>query len=274
MTATAALEFLALELTTQCQLECDMCYIDAGPSGTHGTMNSTDWVRILDEAADMGVRTVQFIGGEPTLHPALPELIRHALSRALAVEVFTNLVHVSDELWQLFAQPAVSLATSYFSDDPDQHNAITRRPSHARTKANITKALKLGIQLRAGVIDLGDGQRAEQGQAELVDLGVPKVGYDRQRHLGRASRDRHPSADQLCGRCGDGAAAIGPDGTLRPCSMSRWMSLGSVHDVPLAQVAAGLTDARAQLTAQGMPATRRPCAPEGDQCYPADCQPR
>ncbi|MGH3783622.1 MAG: radical SAM protein [Pseudonocardiaceae bacterium] len=91
MTAIAAPEFLWLEITSRCQLECAMCYSDSGPAGTHGSMTSEDWMRVIDEAVHMGVRTVQFIGGEPTLHSALPELIRHALSRALAVEVFSNL---------------------------------------------------------------------------------------------------------------------------------------------------------------------------------------
>src|SRR6266568_1143984 len=250
MTSVAAPEFLWLEITGRCQLECRMCYADSGPVGTHGSMSNPDWMRVIDEAADMGVRTVQFIGGEPTLHPALPDLIRHALSRALAVEVFSNLVHVTDELWAVFSQPGVSLATSYFSDDPDQHNAITGRPSHARTTANIAQALRRGIPLRAGVIDLGGGQRAAEGQAELVELGVPTVGYDRLRQVGRGVRDQPESAAQLCGRCGDGVAVIGPDGSVRPCVMSRWISpLGNVHDGALTEIAAGLPVARAALVA-------------------------
>ncbi|HEY3514514.1 MAG TPA: hypothetical protein VGL36_35370 [Kribbella sp.] len=42
---------------------------------------------------------VQFIGGEPTLHPASPELLRRALAAGLEVEVFSNLVHVTPALW-------------------------------------------------------------------------------------------------------------------------------------------------------------------------------
>ena len=52
----------------------------------------------------VAVEFVQFIGGEPTLHPALPKLIDHALTRGLAVEVFTNLVHVTEALWGVFSE--------------------------------------------------------------------------------------------------------------------------------------------------------------------------
>jgi MoaA/NifB/PqqE/SkfB family radical SAM enzyme len=167
--------FLWLEVTGRCQLACRQCYADSGPSGTHGLMTRADWVRVLDEAAVLGV------------------------------EVFTNLVHVTDEMWEVFARPRVSLATSYYSDDPAQHAAVTGRPSYPRTKANITEAVRRGIPLRAGVIDLGNGQRAGAAQTELVELGVPEIGYDRVRQVGRGVRDRQASTEQLCGHCGDGS---------------------------------------------------------------------
>lgn len=241
-------------------------------------MTSTDWVRAIEEAADCGVGVVQFIGGEPTLHPALPELIDHALSRALGVEVFTNLVHISDELWDSFAQPGVSLATSYYSDDARQHVAITGRSSYARTKANIIEAVRRGIPLRAGVIDLGDGQRAQHAIDELAVFGVQKVGYDRLRHVGRGVRDQQPSAAQLCGRCGDGVAAISPDGWVWPCVFSRWLPIGNVRRQPLREIFSGLSAARARLAAQGMPVSvgaavgASGCNPGGD-CWPYNCPP-
>lgn len=107
-------------------------------------MRSVDWVRVLDQATELGVRMVQFIGGEPTLYPDFAHVVDYAIQRGLTVEVFSNLVHVTDELWHVFGRPGVSLATSYYSDDPAQHAAITRRPSYARTRANIAGALRRG----------------------------------------------------------------------------------------------------------------------------------
>lgn len=120
------LSFVWLEVTGKCQLQCTHCYAESGPSGTHGKMGTADWIRVIDQAADLDVTAVQFIGGEPTLHPDLVTLGVHALDRGLQVEVFSNLVHVRPALWDLFSAPGVSLATSYYSDDPIQHEAITR----------------------------------------------------------------------------------------------------------------------------------------------------
>ncbi|MGH3569402.1 MAG: radical SAM/SPASM domain-containing protein [Pseudonocardia sp.] len=220
--------FLWLEITGKCQLECVQCYASSSPSGTHGSMSRADWLRVLDDAGKLGVEMVQFIGGEPTLHPDLADLVDHALGGGLAVEVFSNLVHVPDRLWEVFSRPGVSLATSYYSDDPDQHAAVTGRPSYGRTRANIAEALRRGIPLRAGVIDMGGGQRAKQAQAELAGLGVQAVGYDRLRQVGRGVRDQQASTAQLCGRCSDGVAAVSPDGAVWPCVFSRWLPVGNV----------------------------------------------
>jgi MoaA/NifB/PqqE/SkfB family radical SAM enzyme len=273
-TTTPVSTFLWLELTGTCQLACSHCYADSSPAGTHGTMTADDWRRIIDQAAEMGMRTVQFIGGEPTLHPDLGDLIRHALTRALAVEIFTNLVHITADLWDVFSQPGVSLATSYYSDDPGEHAAVTGRPSHARTRANIIEAVRRGIPLRVGVIDLGGGQRAQEAMDELVALGVQNVGYDRLRQVGRGVRDRQPGADQLCGRCADGVAAVSPDGAVWPCVFSRWMSIGDVRRQPLREIMANMPEARADLIKQGMTAATAGCGPTGENCYPQNCDPR
>lgn len=271
--------FMWLEITGRCQLECRHCYAESGPSGTHGSMTTADWARVIDEAAELGVGMVQFIGGEPTLHPGLPELVDHALEAGLEVEVFSNLVHVSPALWECFARPGVRLACSYYSDLPTEHAAVTGRAgSHARTRANIVEALARSIPLRVGVIDLGGGQRADEAVAELQALGVAEVGYDRLRQVGRGARDQRPSMDQLCGHCAADVLAIAPDGTVWPCVFSRWLPVGNARTAPLSAILAGraVGDVRAALT-RHFTGRRDDCGPDCEpNCRPhcGPCQPR
>lgn len=190
--STSELAFLWLEITGQYQLASTHCYANSSPSGTHGVMTTADWTAVLDEAADLGTKTVQFIGGEPTLNQGLSHLVGHALAVGIRVEVFSNLTHVSQRLGEVFSQPGVSLATSYYSDTPDQHEAITRRQgSYRRTKVNIIEALRRSIPLRVGLIDVSDEQRVAQARAELAALGY-RV-RQRSRPPGRARRCEFPS---------------------------------------------------------------------------------
>lgn len=283
--APRELSFVWLEITGRCQLECVTCYAESGPGGSHGVMTVEDWRRVIGEAAASGVSSVQFIGGEPTMHPAFAELLTYAVSCGLAVEVFTNLVHVKSQWWELYSDPAVSLATSYYSDQAAQHEAITmRRGSYSRTKRNITEAVTRGIPVRVGIIDASEGQRVDQARREVESLGVSRIGMDRLRQVGRGVRDDLPSVAQLCGNCGQGVAAVSPEGWVWPCVFSRWLPVGNVRTHSLAEIWNGeaMTATAAELADQF--AARRPCTPKmcnpqcGPQCSPAcrptgNCQP-
>ncbi|WP_172388230.1 radical SAM protein [Streptomyces sp. MNP-20] len=265
-TPAIALRFLSLEITARCQLTCPShCYAQAGPTRGHGSMTREDWHRIIDEAAALGTTTLQLIGGEPTLHPDFTGLVEHALRVGLRVHVYSNLVHVRAEHWQLFEHPLLSLACSYYSDDTGEHDAITGRcGSHAATRHNIAEAVRRGIPVKVGIVDLGGGQRVEQARAEMQALGVQKVHVDRVRAVGNAANAALPSTSALCGRCGDGKAAILPDGDVSVCEIGRFLTAGSVRSASLASI---LASDRWAAVAASVP--RRSGA---DPC-PPDCAP-
>lgn len=242
-------------------------------------MSTPDWIRVIDEAAGLGVEMVQFIGGEPTLHRDLPQLVAHAVERGVAVEVFSNLVHVTQILWETFSQPGVRLACSYYSDNAEQHALVTGRPSHARTRANLVEALRRSIPLRVGVVDTFEGQRTTQAMRELAELGVTDVGYDRMRQVGRGVRDQQASVDQLCGNCAAGVLAISPDGEVWPCVFSRWLPVGNVRTGSLAEVMTGSRAREVREELAGRFEAAGICVPEmcdpqcGPSCSPA-CPPQ
>ncbi|MGI9003545.1 MAG: radical SAM protein [Pseudonocardia sp.] len=275
------LSFAWLEITGKCQLQCDHCYAESGPRGTDGAMTVEDWSSVMDQVAGLGARMVQFIGGEPTLHRGLPELVGQALSCGLQVEVFSNLVHVSPKLWDVFVQPGVRLATSYYTDCADQHESITQgRGSYARTKANIAEAVRRAVPLRVGVIDVHDEQRVDQARTELADLGVDEVRVDHLRQVGRGVRDQQPDLSQLCGHCDRGTIAIAADGAVWPCVFSRWLPVGNVRSDALTEIMSGprMVETTTMLRQHFSSRRRRggreaPCDPQcGPNCGPA-CNP-
>jgi MoaA/NifB/PqqE/SkfB family radical SAM enzyme len=268
----AAVTFLELEITGKCQLDCGHCYAESGPTGSHGSMTTGDWERLLTQAPAAGIITVQFIGGEPLRHPDFEHLLRHALAQGLRVQVFSNLYHVPEKLWGLLADPAVSLATSYYSDDPAEHDRVTGRAgSHARTLANISETIRRGIPLRVGIIDLGDGQRVEQARDQLAALGIAQIRIDRMRGVGRGVRTVPPNVRELCGRCGDGRAAVSSSGDVWMCVLSRFLPpAGNVKATPLFEILAGPAwrDLLVRVPRRDITA----CNPDsdGNDCAPAE----
>ncbi|MFE1358161.1 radical SAM protein [Streptomyces harbinensis] len=265
--------FAWLEITGFCNLRCRHCYAGSSPQGSHGTMTDADWLRVLGELAGLGVRDVQFIGGEPTLHPGLPGYIDRALEEGMAVEVFSNMTHIRPRLWDALRRDGVRLAFSYYSDDPAAHDAVTGAGgAHARTRANIRRARELGVPLRGNVVELpAPPAHAEGGRRDLLELGIREVGTDRVRPYGRGAAEagragadgaeagrasgagdgagraaRAPECGGLCGRCGHGRLAVLPDGRVTPCVFARWLTLGNVREQGLPEICAGAATRRAR----------------------------
>lgn len=232
--------FLELEITQFCQLSCAHCYSESGPHGARGTMAPADWKRVMDQAGALGVEAVQFIGGEPTLDPDMPTLAWYALRIGLDVDIYTNLVHVTPDMWELFTAPGVSVGFSWYSADPGKHAEVTgSKASYDRTKANVREAVRRGVRLRAGLVEVVEDQGIGAAMDELRALGVTSMGADRSRGVGRAAHGAAPTVFELCGRCGKGRAAIGMDGQLTPCVLGRFLVAGNVKDMPLSEIFAG-----------------------------------
>ena len=236
----APLNFLWLELTNRCNLKCVHCYAGSSPGGgVDDRLTTADYLRALDEAAQLGCRSVQFIGGEPTLHPDLVVLIRQAKRlRFEFVEVFSNLIRLPPAQLDAFKAHGVHLATSIYSATPEVHDRITERVgSHTRTVSNLKAAVAAGVPLRASIIDIdGIDQDIPGTRRWLEALGVTRIGVDQVRSFGRAAAEA-TSMSELCGSCANGTLCVGYDGRVSPCIMSKPWSIGSVLDTSLMEIA-------------------------------------
>jgi MoaA/NifB/PqqE/SkfB family radical SAM enzyme len=255
---TSDLSFLWLEITGKCNLRCSHCYAESGPEiDLYGDMSYDDWIRVIDEAAELSCRSVQFIGGEPTMHPRLDDLVDHANHRGFGfIEVFTNATRLGKELLGCFRRCGVHVATSFYSDDPVIHEQVTRREgSWERTVRGIETVLAAGLPIRVGVIEternVGHAPRTIEF---LKTLGVHEVRIDRERGVGRSTlvqlgveEERY---EELCGQCWKGKLCVTSSGDVFPCVFSRATRLGDVRAglLPILQ-STKLTDFRQKVRA-------------------------
>lgn len=247
------LSFLWLELTNRCNLTCVHCYSESHPnSGADDSLKLQDYERVLLEAHELGCRAVQFIGGEPSINPDLPALIRK--SRALGfehVEVFTNLYSLKDDVFESIVANSVDVATSVYGPNSSVHDAITTKlGSFNRTTQNIKKLIDSGVEVRAGVISMdGNSDFINETVSFLEGMGVNRVGVDRIRRFGRANDGSLPEVTELCGTCANGTIRVGPNGSVSPCIMSSDWVVGNLHSESLGDVlqAKPLSDIRDKI---------------------------
>lgn len=239
------LDFLWLELTNRCNLQCVHCYTESHPhAGDRDLLTTADYESLLEQAFALGCRKVQFIGGEPQLHPDFLHLVMTARTMGFDfIEVFSNLTRLQDETVRYAADNGICFATSVYSNEPSSHDAITGvRSSHARTIGNVKRLLARGIETRAGiiVIDQDEGE-LRRTQEFLQRLGVRQIRTSTIREFGRAEAllGQPARLSGLCGHCWAGKLCIAPDGSAYPCVMARQWPVGNVLESPLADIAAG-----------------------------------
>ena len=79
---------LLAEITHRCPLHCVYCSNPLELARREDELPTEAWLRVLDEAADLGVLQVHLSGGEPLVRPDLVALVERATRR----ELYTNLI--------------------------------------------------------------------------------------------------------------------------------------------------------------------------------------
>jgi len=198
-------------------------------------MSFNDWIDVLNQAFQIGCRSIQFIGGEPTIHPDLIRLIEQ--SRILGfefIEVYTNGINISENMLKVFVKYNVNLAFSVYSFNSFTHDLITQRANSLnKTLSNIKRSLGLGLNVRVGVICMSQNKlEIERTIMYLKELGIVDVKQDILRGIGRGGINSNvfDPYNELCGACWDGKLVVDYDGNIFPCVFSRFNIIGSVKE--------------------------------------------
>ncbi|MFZ0800149.1 MAG: radical SAM protein [Terriglobales bacterium] len=82
-----------LSITTLCNRNCEFCFAGSARAlvqAGSAHMSSAVFDKALEFLARSRIDRVRLLGGEPTLHPAFPEMVAKALSRDMGLLIFSN----------------------------------------------------------------------------------------------------------------------------------------------------------------------------------------
>jgi len=228
------LSFLWLEITQTCNLVCQHCYTDSSPRRPLDEgMSLADWVTVLEQARKVHCDSVQFIGGEPMLHPQLMTLVECASNLGFRyIEIYSNGTRIDKAMAARLKQFGVRVALSVYSAEPAVHDRITGKTgSHARTMRAIRHLREADVPVRASVVEFDPANLQNAGVTALLsEIGVTDVRSDHLRKVGRGGQHSGDIDDELCGGCWRGRLCITASGNTYPCVFSRHVDLGDIHD--------------------------------------------
>lgn len=119
--------FNYVTITDDCNCRCPVCFAAAGSHDGNTYLSIDEAERIAATAVKNGARSVNIIGGEPTLHPQLLDLINVFRRHNLTVAIATNgllLARQAALASQLKKAGVSKICLQFDSFDPEIHRAI------------------------------------------------------------------------------------------------------------------------------------------------------
>lgn len=260
--------FLIASITGSCNLHCAGCYSRYNGSTTDTEpveqLSSTEWLRIFDEADELGISFIILAGGEPTLRRDIIEAA--GKKQNILFPVFTNGTFIGERYFELFDKcrnliPIMSIEGGKEVTDARRGNGI-----YDRLITNMTELQRRGLVFGASVTLTSENAEevsSDKFLGELEKLGCKAVIFveyvpvtDESKELAPGDREREildkaierlragnsemmyvsfPGDEKSSGGCfaaGRGFFHINSHGGAEPCPFSPYSDI-NVKDTSL-----------------------------------------
>lgn len=81
---------ISLSVTGNCNFRCSYCYGEFGSAKKEHDLPTGAWLSLIDEAAKMGAKSIQLLGGEPLLRDDIEEIIEKITSHRIICSMNSN----------------------------------------------------------------------------------------------------------------------------------------------------------------------------------------
>ena len=145
---------LIAELTHRCPLQCAYCSNPLALDAPGSELSTADWLRVLDEAAALGVLQVHFSGGEPMARRDLVQLVAHAARAGLYTNIITSGVLLSGTaMAELLAAGVDHIQLSFQDTGPIEGDRFGGyRGGHVRKLEAARRIREAGLPLTANFV--------------------------------------------------------------------------------------------------------------------------
>lgn len=253
------LRYVWLELTGSCNCRCLHCYGAFGAPDKKSIQNELtvdEWKDLIQRLASLGGNALQFIGGEPLIHPHFSELLSYAHQAGFErIDIFTNAYLLTEETADLIAETGASVRVSLYGYDENTHDAITQHTgSFAKLDKSLDMLKKRKIPVTIAVVLMRENQDIlPQIKAYIESKGIRYHGYDTVRTVKHSEQNSHTvtrrdiaaqremhkprfktstyafSCNRQWNSCWYGKLAITSSGDVIPCIFARDLICGNVR---------------------------------------------
>ncbi|TCQ91735.1 pyrroloquinoline quinone biosynthesis protein PqqE [Rahnella variigena] len=135
--------WLLAELTYRCPLQCPYCSNPLDFARQEKELTTAQWIKVFEEAREMGAVQIGFSGGEPLVRKDLPELIRAARDLGFYTNLITSGIGLTEKKIDSFAQAGLDhIQISFQASDEELNAALAGNAKAFQQKLAMAKAVK------------------------------------------------------------------------------------------------------------------------------------
>ncbi|NIA89758.1 pyrroloquinoline quinone biosynthesis protein PqqE (plasmid) [Rahnella aquatilis] len=135
--------WLLAELTYRCPLQCPYCSNPLDFAKQEKELTTAQWIKVFEEAREMGAVQIGFSGGEPLVRKDLPELIRAARDLGFYTNLITSGIGLTEKKIDAFAEAGLDhIQISFQASDETLNAALAGNAKAFRQKLDMAKAVK------------------------------------------------------------------------------------------------------------------------------------
>jgi len=183
---------LLAELTYRCPLKCPYCSNPLELDRYRRELDTETWLRVLGEAAELGVIQVHFSGGEPLLRGDLAQLVAQARRSDLYSNVSTGATLASEaRLEELHRAGLDALQISVLDSTAQGNDWLAGVPSFVQKHAAILAAGRVDLPVTLNIVLHRHNLDHVERMIELAEeWGVHRLELANAQYAGWAFRNR------------------------------------------------------------------------------------
>ncbi len=145
---------LLAELTHRCPLACPYCSNPIALDRRSDELDTATWLRVFEEAADLGVLQLHLSGGEPTARADIVALTRGAAAAGLYTNLITSGIGLSRAILEELAGAGLDhVQLSWQDTDNARADEIAGLAgAHARKQETARWVIEIGLPLTINVV--------------------------------------------------------------------------------------------------------------------------
>lgn len=170
-----------LTVNRACNMRCEWCYAAGTEFDTKRNMNIDLAYQLIDVMADLNVKSMVLIGGEPTLYKHLIEIINYANERSILPVMVTNGVRFSDKDFckRVLDAGLKKVTISLKGTSEEQYVKLTSSKGFTKMIKGVENLRSLGIEPSFEITIVKEYlDNLEELFTELANIGVNHLTVD------------------------------------------------------------------------------------------------